>query len=296
MLLAALVLSPFLRTLINRTKALVAGRQGPPLLQPYYDLAKLFRKGAVYSRTVSWAFRLSPVIGLATVLCALIVTPMAGGHALFSFPGDVMLFIGLFGLARFFMILAALDTASAFCGMGASREAFYSALAEPTLLVSIGGLALTTKSLSLGNMYANVGGALLTERFLPGVIFLAVALIIVYLTENARIPVDDPTTHLELTMIHEAMVLDHSGVDLGLIEYAGALKLWTLGLLITNLFIAPGEFAVWYSLAGIGALAVLVGLIESAMARFSLLRVPLLLTVALMLAVLWVTWALFHLN
>ena len=295
MLAAALLLSPFLRTLINRTKALVAGRQGPPWLQPYYDLAKLFRKGAVYSRTTSWVFRFSPVVGLAAGVCALLFAPQAGGGALCGFSGDLLLFIGLFSVARFFTVLAALDTGSAFCGMGASREAFYSALAEPTLLTGLGGLALVTRKISLGAMYAGIGAETLGSALLPGVIFLAVALLIVYLTENARIPVDDPTTHLELTMIHEAMVLDHGGFDLGLIEYAGALKLWTLGLLIVNLFIAPGDFAPLYAVGGIFLLAVVTGFVESTMARFALLRIPLLLTIALMLAVLWVTWAVLHL-
>lgn len=295
MLATALVLAPFLRSLINRTKALVGGRHGPPWLQPYYDLAKLFRKGAVYSRTTSWMFRLSPALGLAAALGALALAPQAGGGAACGFDGDLMLFIGLFGLARFCTVLAALDTGSAFCGMGASREAFYAALAEPALLISLGGLALHTRALSLGEMYAKMGGGALDGATAPGVVFLAVALFIVYLTENARIPVDDPTTHLELTMIHEAMILDHGGVDLGLIEYAGALKLWVLGLLIVNLFVAPGPLAPLWAVGALFLLAVAVGVVESAMARFSLLRVPLLLTIALMLAVLWVTWTVMHL-
>lgn len=290
----ALILSPLMRSVINRTKALFAGRQGPPLLLPYYQLARLFGKGAVYSRTTTWIFRTGPLAGLATVLAALCLIPSGWGDAPVHFQGDLVLFAYLFGVGRFFTILAALDTGSSFEGMGASREAFFSALAEPAMLLGLGGLAAVTGTTSLSGMYAGLATATLDGRLVPALVFILAALLIIYLAENSRIPVDDPTTHLELTMIHEVMVLDHGGPDLGFIEYAGALKLWVLGLLITGILIPfrTGSALLdgGLSLAGLFAVAVTVGIIESTMARLKLKRVPLLLSVAFALSALWVIW------
>lgn len=290
----ALLLSPLLRSVINRTKAWFAGRQGPPWLQPYYDLEKLSRKGAVYSKTTSWVFRAGPIVGLTTTLGALALIPLGGGTALFHFNGDLLLFAYFLGLGRFFTILAALDTGSSFEGMGASREAFYSALAEPTLLLGLGGLAFVTHSISLSGIYSQLSIATFTGAYAPVLILIAFALLIVYLTENARIPFDDPTTHLELTMIHEVMILDHCGVDLAMIEYAGALKLWALGLLISGLLLPIHSGHVWLnislSIAALFVLALIVGVIESVMARFKLVRIPQLLAIAFVLAALWVIW------
>ena len=290
----ALALSPLMRSVINRTKALFAGRQGPPLLLPYYQLARLFGKGAVYSRTTTWIFRAGPPAGLATVLAALLIVPSGWGNGPVNFQGDLILFAYLLGLGRFFTILAALDTGSSFEGMGASREAFFSALAEPAMLLGLGRLAAVTGSTSLSGMYAGLGNAARDGSLVPALVFIVVALLIIYLAENSRIPVDDPTTHLELTMIHEVMVLDHGGPDLGFIEYAGALRLWVLGLLITGILIPfrtgspllDGAL----SLAGLFAVAVTVGVIESTMARLKMKRVPLLLSVAFALSALWVIW------
>ncbi|MBN1515437.1 NADH-quinone oxidoreductase subunit H [Candidatus Sumerlaeota bacterium] len=291
---AALILSPLLRSIINRTKAGFAGRQGPPWLQPYYDLIKLLRKGAVYSRTTTWIFRASPVAGLTMALGALCLTPMGGENSVLHFEGDLLLFAYMLGLWRFFTILAAMDTGSSFEGMGASREAFYSALAEPALLLGLEGLALKAQSASLSGIYAALENSVSAGGHAATLIFIMLAFLIIYLTENARIPVDDPTTHLELTMIHEVMVLDHCGVDLAIIEYAGALKLWILGLLITGLFVPIQAGATWLNLGAsilcLFLLAVLVGVIESVMARFKLVKIPQLLTGAFVLAALWGVW------
>ena len=237
-LFLALACAPFLFTVINRTKAFVAGRHGPMWFQPYYELWKFLNKGAVYSRTTSWVFRAGPIIGLASIIMALTLVPFGDAPALLSFQGDIILFAYLLGLMRFFTVLAALDTGSSFEGMGASREVLYSALAEPALILALASIARETNSLSLSEMHIAVGRELWMRS---GMVLAAVAaaLVVVFLTENARIPVDDPNTHLELTMIHEVMVLDHGGVDLAFITYGAALKLWVLGTLIVDLVLPP---------------------------------------------------------
>ena len=196
-----LVFAPLLGGIINRTKAAFAGRTGQPLLQPYYDLYKNFRKGAVYSTTTSWLFRAGPIAGLASVIVALALVPVNGSTAPLAFTGDLILFAYALGLMRFFTVLAALDTGSSFEGMGASREVFFSALAEPALLLGLATVARRAGTLSLSELLAA------TSVTSPELVLVLAALGIVFLCENARIPFDDPNTHLELTMIHEVMVL-----------------------------------------------------------------------------------------
>jgi len=288
-LLAGLIFAPLLPGIINRTKAVFAGRRGPPLLQAYFDIIKLLRKGAVYSRTTTWVFRLAPVIGLAAVISAMTLLPAGSAPAPISFAGDVILFAYCFGLLRFFLVAAALDTGSAFEGMGASREVQFSALAEPALLLGLAALARATGSLSLTGMFSvsawPVAG--------PALVLVAAALLIVFLAENARIPVDDPNTHLELTMIHEVMVLDYSGPDFAVILYTSSLKLWALGGLLVNivlsLFPLKGLDCVGGVFVSMVLLSILVGIIESIMARLSLLKVPHLLAGAVALSALALT-------
>ena len=276
----ALVLSPLLSGVINRTKALFAGRQGQPLLQQYFDLYKLARKSAVYSQTTTWVFRAGPVVSLAAILTAVAVVPFAGAPSLLAFHGDFFLFAYLMALSRFSLIVAALDTGSSFEGMGASREAQFSALAEPTMLLSIAAIAWLTGETSLSGMTKMLS----FNSWASGVPVLGlviVSLFVVFLAENARIPIDDPNTHLELTMIHEVMVLDHSGPDLSFILYAASLKLWVFGELLINLILPVqgvhplANLAVAF--AGILGIALLVGIIESSKARLRLVRVPHLL-------------------
>ncbi len=275
-----LLVAPLMLGLINRTKALMAGRTGQPLLQAYHDLFKLLRKGAAYSRTTTWVFRAGPVVSLAAVLVASALVPLGNVPAALAFPGDLILFAYLLGLMRFFTVLAALDTGSSFEGMGASREVTFSALAEPTLLLGLAAIARQTGSLSLSTIYAGIGSDAWRHAG-PALVLLAGALLIVFLAENARMPIDDPTTHLELTMIHEVMVLDHSGPDLAFILYGSALKLWLLGSLLVGIVVPVRSGIVWIDLlavlAGLFALAAVTGIIESSMARWRLLRVPQLL-------------------
>ena len=278
-LLLALILSPLLFGVINRTKAFFAGRRGQPLLQTYFDLWKLLQKGAVYSRTTTWIFRAGPMIGLAAAFVAATLVPLGNFPALIAFPADFLLFAGLLGLVRFFTVVAALDTGSSFEGMGASREVFFSALTEPALFVVLATLARQTGQLSLSTMFAPVSGAHWLQAG-PVLALVVIALMIVLLAENARIPVDDPNTHLELTMIHEVMVLDHGGPDFAFILYSAALKLWLFAALVVGI-VLPATDNAWLNLlldvGGMFVVALIVGVIESVMARLRLVVVPQLL-------------------
>ena len=290
-LILTLVFAPLMVGAINRVKAIFGGRRGQPLLQPYFDIWKLLHKGAVYSRTTSWVFRAGPIVTLAGVLVAAALMPLGSCPSLVSFSGDLILFAYLLALGRFFTVAAALDTGSAFEGMGASREVFFSTLAEPALLLGLAAVAkkaIGTPLISLTEIHANVTSELWAGSGLI-LVFVAIALVLVFLAENSRIPVDDPNTHLELTMIHEVMVLDHSGPDFAFILYGAALKLWVLGALIVGMLVpSSGIFLVdlLLSVAGMFVLAVVVGVIESVMARLRMLRVSQLLVVATALSVL----------
>lgn len=284
--ICALVLSPLLSGIINRTKAFFAGRQGQPLLQLYFDLAKLLRKGAVYSKTTSWVFRAGPIVGLASAVSALFLLPLGGAAAPVGFSADLILLAYLLGVMRFFTVVAALDTGSAFEGMGASREVQFSALAEPALLLGLAAIARAGGGgsfgsfLSLSDMYSRLSIGVWMQSG-PALLMVAGAFLVVFLAENSRIPVDDPNTHLELTMIHEVMVLDHSGPDFAMILYGASLKMWILGSLLSGLLVPVRTGNIFMDAAatifGLFVLAVITGIVESTMARLRLLRVPQLL-------------------
>ena len=282
-LLTALLLPPLLPGLINKVKALMAGRQGPPVLQLYYDLARLARKQAVYSRTTTWVFLAGPVAIVAVSMIAALLVPFGHAPAPINFQGDMILFAYLFGLARFATVLSALDTGSSFEGMGAAREVTFSVLTEPALFLGFAALAKATGSLSLSGMLASPGFAI--SRATGPLILVLAGWMIVFLTENSRIPVDDPNTHLELTMIHEVMVLDHSGRPFALVLYGASMKLMVLGALIVGPLL-PRTSHPWLDWAGfyaaMGLLAVVVGLVESATARFRMNRVPQFLVAGLL--------------
>jgi formate hydrogenlyase subunit 4 len=281
--LTVLLLPPLIPGLINKVKAVMAGRQGPPVLQLYYDLAKLARKQAVYSRTTTWVFLAGPVAVVAAGLTAALLVPFGHVPAPVNFQGDMILLAYLFGLARFATVVSALDTGSSFEGMGAAREVTFSVLTEPALFLGFAALAKATGSLSLSGMLS-VSGLALSRATGPVILVLA-GWMIVFLTENSRIPVDDPNTHLELTMIHEVMVLDHSGRPLALVLYGASLKLLVLGALITGPLL-PRTGHPWLDWAGfygaMGLLALVVGVVESATARFRLNRVPQFLVAGLL--------------
>lgn len=276
-LLVAAVFSPLAVGIIRKVKALFAGRKGPPLLQMYQDIAKLLRKGVVYSQSTTWVFRTAPLIALSVALIACAWLPFGAQVGIFSMTGGFILIAYLFGLSRFFTILASLDTASAFEGMGANREAFFAVIAEPAIQLSFGAIILTSGNSSLWNAILYGQDASFAEYGVVPTLVL-ISFFILALSENSRIPVDDPTTHLELTMIHEVMILDNSGPDLAFIEYGASLKLWFYLTLMANIVTSIISLTGWQKTLGtfltVMILAAIVGIVESSIARLRLKKVP----------------------
>jgi formate hydrogenlyase subunit 4 len=280
-------LAPAVPGVTVKTKSLLTGRRGAPVLQLYSDLWKLWRKGSVYSRTTTWVFRAGPLVMLAALIVATLFLPLDGRAAPAAFAGDLVAFAGLLALGRFALVLAGLDTGSSFEGMGASREVTLATFAEPTLFLCFIALVLATGDLSLSGLL----GTPLTAAWPhagASLSLVGVSFFVLLLAENSRVPVDDPATHLELTMIHEVIVLDHSGPDLALILYGSALKLAVFAVLVVSVFVPraslPPGAALAVLFAGIGGVAVVVGIVESIMARLRLSRVPQLLVGAAALA------------
>ncbi len=286
-LLVLLALAPVLPGIANRVKSSLTGRRGAPILQLYFDLAKLWRRGVVYSRTTTVIFRLAPVALVATTLLAAWLVPLDGTTSLVTFPGDLVAFAGLLALGRFALVLGALDTGSSFEGMGASREVTLASFAEPGLFLCFTALVLATGDLHLEGMLGRPLAAV-WPAVVPSLLLVATSLFIITLAETSRVPVDDPLTHLELTMIHEVMVLDHSGPDLALILYAAALKMALLGSLIVSVLVPRATLvapvALGVLVGGLLLVATVIGVVESVMARLRMNRIPQLLVAAAALA------------
>ena len=271
---AAVILCPLLFGIIAKVKAFFAGRKGIPLFQLYYDIFKLLKRGVIYSNSVSIFFAAAPCVTLAATVVAFALLPCQNNSSYFAFNGDILLFVYLFALARAFTVLAAMDTASSFEGMGGARELHFSIFSECALMTLFavlcicgsGEFSLSAIFFAVDDLAHNSGLATMA------LLLAAVGFFIVMLAENCRVPVDDPETHLELTMIHEAMILDYSGVDMAIIHYASALKLWVFGqFMVMMLFPQLPAYWVW---AGVFASAAAVGVVESVTARFRLLKVP----------------------
>jgi formate hydrogenlyase subunit 4 len=286
--------APLLVGALRTLKAKLVGRRGPRVLQPYANLAKLLRKEAVVSTTTSWIFRVTPYVLFSTVVAAALIVPLLLARPVLDFAGLVLLMY-LFVLGTFFLALAGLDAGSAFGGMGSSREVAVAALAEPTIMVAILALALRAETTNLGAIVERFArDPLLAAN--PGHLLAFSALFIVMLAETGRLPVDNPATHLELTMIHEAMVLEYSGHYLALVEWAGAMKLFLFMTLLANLFVPWGMPAAAAPLtillgllvlaAKLAVLTVGLALLETAMAKLRLFRVPELLAGSFALALL----------
>ena len=274
----ALLLAPVLPGVILKVKALFAGKTGPPLCIRWYTLVKLLRKGSVYSDSTGFVFRLGPVVGCATALLALLFFPFAGLPPLLSFTGDIIVVLYALGLGRFCTVLAALDTASPFEGMGAAREVFFASLAEIGLFVTLILLHRMGGGLSLAGWFAGPQAISLAGPQGALLLLVIVALFLLLLAENSRVPVDDPATHLELTMIHEVMILDHSGPDLALIEFGAHLRLLFSACLVASLLrppLAAGTLANGRVFVGLLALVyAAVGVTESITARLRMPLVP----------------------
>ncbi len=274
-LILIILTSLFFTGIIIRTKSILSGRKGPGIFQPLKDIWRLFRKGSVYSETSSFIFRVAPSIYFASILMAILFIPFGSQPGFLSFKGDFIFFAYVLALGKFFMIISALDTGSSFSGMGASREALYSLLVEPAFFILMGSFALLTGHTSFYEIFSALHFASNTSYAVGAL--SAIVLIIIALIENSRMPIDDPKTHLELTMVHEVMVLDNSGFDLGLILYASSLKFAMYGALIANFLHIVGY--AWYISIPVFFVtqilfAMVVGIIESFMARFRMNHNP----------------------
>jgi formate hydrogenlyase subunit 4 len=261
--------------IVIRTKSIFSGRKGPGIMQPMKDIWRLFHKGSVYSETTSFIFQIAPSIYFASVLMAIFFIPFGNQRGLFSFNGDFVFFAYILALGKFFSIISALDTGSSFEGMGASREALYSLLVEPAFFLLMGSFALLTGHTSFVDIFSSIHFKSYISYAIGTI--ASVVLVLIAMIENSRMPVDDPKTHLELTMIHEVMILDNSGFDLGLIMYATNLKFAMYGALIANFFLTPG-YEIYYSIPifiGVQLLfAVTAGATESFAARFRMNHNP----------------------
>jgi formate hydrogenlyase subunit 4 len=270
-----LLSGPLLVGLVNKVKARLSGRFGPSILQPYYELLRLLRKETIYSTSAGLISRVAPVLVWSTIAFACLLLPL-GRPAAVSFPGDIILFAYLLALGRFFQILAALDVGSSFEGMGASREARFAVFAEPIFFFTIGSLAIVTRHFSLSSIFAEI-----SWRDPLFFVFISVGVLSLFFlmsAECSRMPVDDPNTHLELTMIHEVMILDASGFDLALYQHAASIKLLlycALAALILNPFgVFGAAVGMIVFLLTLVALALVLALVETLMARFRLVLVP----------------------
>lgn len=274
-LILIITASLFFSGIVIRTKSILSGRRGPGILQPLKDVLRLFRKGAVYSETSSFIFQIAPSIYFSTVLMAILFIPFGTYSGILSFRGDFVFFAYVLALGKFLMILSAMDTGSSFEGMGASREALYSMLVEPVFFILMGSVALLTGHTSFFEIFQTLHfGSYISYALGTLATFV---LILLAMIENSRMPLDDPKTHLELTMIHEVMILDNSGFDLGLILYTTNLKFAMYGALIAN-FLIPSGIALYYSIGIFICIqiifAIIVGMIESFMARFRMNHNP----------------------
>jgi formate hydrogenlyase subunit 4 len=262
--------------IILRTKSILSGRKGPGVFQPIYDLKVLLQKDSVFSSTASFIFQIAPTIGLAAIICAMLLMPFANEHAFFDFNSDFVYFSYLLAIGKFFMIISALDTGSGFEGMGANREALFSMLVEPAFFILLATLAMLTGYTSFSDIftsfYISQSDFVLIFSIIGVYLFVQIAMI-----ENSRFPVDDPKTHLELTMIHEVIILDNCGYDKALMHIASYLKFAVYGSIIYNLLI-PADLNIFLQIILFNLIqisfAVLIGLLESFRARNKMSKNP----------------------
>ncbi|MDX2451698.1 respiratory chain complex I subunit 1 family protein [Desulfosarcina sp.] len=274
----AVLTAPLFAGIIFKVKAFFGGRKGSPVLINYYTLIKLFKKGSVYSKSTTYIFRLGPLVSLGSAATVLLFLPIAGHAPVLTFNGDVIFILYLLGIGRFFTIAAAMDTASPFEGMGAAREAYFPIICEASMFMILILFYRLTGDLNLAAFFSGGQPFGFWQTAGSPILFIVIAFFIILLTENARVPVDDPATHLELTMIHEVMVLDHSGPDFGFIEMGAFLKMFFYASIVSRLILPfeMGHTALNLGLFLLGVLIVYVavGITESVMARYRMDRVP----------------------
>ena len=288
-----IALAPLLSGIIKKVKAFFQIRKGPSIFQPYYDISKLMRKDSVVSENVSWIFHAAPLVSFAAVLTAGLLIPIFISDLPFSFAGDLIAVIYLFALARFFTALASLDAGSSFGGMGGSREMFVAALVEPAMMLSIFSVAVNVGSTNLSFISQTVS-SLGIDAMSPSYLLAFVAFFIIAIAETGRIPVDNPATHLELTMIHEAMILEYSGKQLAIVELGAMMKQLLIFSLLANIFfpwgIAEGASAIGIILSllvylvKIVILGTAMAVVETSTAKWRLFRLPELMSISLMLS------------
>ena len=289
-----IALAPLLSGIIKKVKAFFQIRKGPRILQPYYDIIKLLQKDSVVSTNVSWIFHAAPIVSFVAVLAAGLLIPIYITQLSLGFAGDLIAVIYLFALARFFTALASLDAGSSFGGMGGSREMFIASLVEPALMLSIFAVALNVGSTNLGFISQTVSG-MGFDAMSPYQILAFVALFIIAIAETGRIPVDNPATHLELTMIHEAMILEYSGKQLAIVELGAMIKQLLIFSLLANIFFPWGIatqgagaltmiFAILVFVLKIIIIGITMAVVETSTAKWRLFRLPELMSISLMLS------------
>ncbi|MCK9212409.1 MAG: NADH-quinone oxidoreductase subunit H [Ignavibacteriaceae bacterium] len=275
-ILVILVLAPMFAGLINKLKAIFTGRIGAPVLQPYYDLKRLYKKETINAKSSSFISVISPAINLVSVVIAAAMLPIGFARPIISFEGDIILFAYVLGLARFFQILAAMDIGSSFEGMGAAREATFAVFAEPIFFFTIGSIAFISGLTSIYDIYHSI--RLDNVSYLVFIIVCSISVFFLAITECSRMPVDDPNTHLELTMIHEVMILDNSGIDLFLYQYSSYIKLFIYSILETSFFYPFGvrsySVGVIIFVVVIATLSIALAISETITSRFKMKNIP----------------------
>lgn len=269
-------LSPLFAGLVNKQKAILTGRIGAPILQPYFELQKIFKKETINATSSSFISRISPLINLVTLVIAAAMLPVGFWKPLISFSGDIILFAYILGLARFFQILAAMDIGSSFEGMGAAREATFALFAEPIFFFTIGSISFISGFTSLFDIYHSI--ELTNISYGVFIIICSISVFMLAVSECSRMPVDDPNTHLELTMIHEVMILDNSGIDLFLYQYSSYIKLFIYAILEISFFYPFSQqsylLGILIFITGSAALTFVLGVVETIISRSKMKNIP----------------------
>jgi len=275
-IIVILGLSPLFAGLVNKQKAILTGRIGAPILQPYFELQKIFKKETINATSSSFISRISPLINLVTLVIAAAMLPAGFWKPLISFSGDIILFAYILGLARFFQILAAMDIGSSFEGMGAAREATFALFAEPIFFFTIGSISFISGFTSLFDIYHSI--ELTNISYGVFIIICSISVFMLAVSECSRMPVDDPNTHLELTMIHEVMILDNSGIDLFLYQYSSYIKLFIYAILEISFFYPFSQqsymLGILIFITGSAALTFVLGVVETIISRSKMKNIP----------------------